>query len=368
MTIRIRFLHTRYPHWGGRSGFTQIVNHLDRRRFRAVLDGAADSDDDLPRWMEPAKPRLHRLIQRGGMPWYKLSDLMAEARALPGSLFRRHHIVHFLDGEHGGQFLPRLLRRFRLARPWTVASFHQPPDLLPALVNPRLARWFDHVTVFSPSQLAFFQQILPAHRVHLLPHGIDTQFFRPPLEPRTTGRRVRCITVGHWLRDWVTLRGVAERLVADHDVSFNVVTGRTTGLEDLPNVTHHRAVSDERLAELYRQADVLLLPLTECTANNALLEGMASGLPVVCSDLTGARFHLGGCEALFPSAGAVDAFVASIRNLQSDESARLALGRQARQRAEALAWANVAETFAELYEMATTMRSTIPETSAALKP
>lgn len=350
MPIRLRFLHTRFPHWGSRSGFIQFVRHLDSRRFRTVLDGASDSDDDLPKWLAPVKPRLRAMIRRGGMPWYKLSDLMAELRALPGSIGGRHHIVHFLDGEHSGQYLPRLVRGLRLPRPRLVASFHQPPQLLETLVKPELVRWFDHVTVLSPAQVPYFRAFMPAERVHLLPHGVDTDFFRPPARPRGTGRRLRCITVGHWLRDWDALRRVAEAFQTDADVSFDVVTGNRTGLEHLPNVTHHCGMADLELAELYRQADVLLLPLTECTANNALLEGIASGLPVVTTDLAGVRFHLAGQGALLVAPGDVEGLIDALRRLQRDPELRLILGRRARLRAEALAWPNVASRYAGLYE------------------
>lgn len=357
MPIRIRFLHTRYPHWCSRSGFTQIVRHLDSRRFRSVLDGASDSDDDLPPWLSPARPRLRAVIRRGGMPWYKLSDLMAELRALPGSVGGRYHIVHFLDGEHSGQYLPRLLHRMRLPRPRTVASFHQPQDLQRTLINPDVARWFDHVTVLSPSQVPFFLDFLPADRVHLLPHGIDTDFFHPPSVPRAGGRRMRCITVGHWLRDWNALRRIAEAFRTGPDVSFDIVTSRETGLEDLPNVIHHRSIPDTTLAELYRRADVLLLPLTECTANNALLEGIASGLPVVSTDLAGVRFYLSGHESLLASPGDVEGLIGALRKLQSEPGLRLEMGRCARLRAEELAWSKVVNGFAELYEAIVAERS-----------
>jgi glycosyltransferase involved in cell wall biosynthesis len=350
MPIRMRFLHTRYPHWCQRSGFPQVVRYLDNRRFWSVVDGASDSDDDLPVWLLPVKRRLRAMIRRGGMPWYKLSDLMAELRALPGSVGGRYHIVHFLDGEHSGQYLPWLVRRMGLSRPRTVASFHQPHDLQRTLINPDVVRWFDHVTVFSPSQVPLFLEWLPAHRVHLLLHGIDIDFFHPPSAPRPAGRRIRCITVGHWLRDWDALRGVARAFLNDPDVAFDVVTSRDTGLEDLPNVTHHRAIPDAMLAELYRRADVLLLPLTECTANNTLLEGIASGLPVVSSDLHGVRFHLAGHESLLVSPGDVEGLVGALRKLQSEPALRLEMGRRARLRSEELAWSKVVNGFAELYE------------------
>jgi glycosyltransferase involved in cell wall biosynthesis len=75
-------------------------------------------------------------------------------------------------------------------------------------------------------------------------------------------------------------------------VRFDVVTGADTGLSRFDNVHTHRGIDDDTLAELYRNADVLLLPLTDSTANNALLEGMASGLPLVATDLPAVRAYL----------------------------------------------------------------------------
>ncbi|MGH9158606.1 MAG: glycosyltransferase family 4 protein, partial [Vicinamibacteraceae bacterium] len=279
----------------------------------------------------------------------------------------RYHIVHFLDGEHSGQYLPRFVRKMGLPRPRTVATFHQPPGLQRTLINPDVVRCFDHVTVFSPSQVPIFLEWLPPHRVHLLLHGIDIDFFHPPSAPRPGGRRIRCITVGHWLRDWDALRGVAQAFMTDPDVLFDVVTTRDTRLEGLPNVTHHRAIPDAALAELYRRADVLLLPLTECTANNALLEGIASGLPVVSSDFHGVRFHLSGDESLLASPGDVEGLVGAVRKLQREPALRLDMGRRARVRSEELAWSKVVNGFAELYEAVVAEPSSAKTVSATPK-
>ena len=63
------------------------------------------------------------------MPWYKLSDLNAEIAALRQCISRRVDIVHFLDGEHSGQFLPHLVKVAGLSAVRTVATFHQPPEM-----------------------------------------------------------------------------------------------------------------------------------------------------------------------------------------------------------------------------------------------
>ena len=70
---------------------------------------------------------------------------------------------------------------------------------------------------------------------------------------------------------------------------FTVVTSGRVTVAPLPNVRVLSGLSDLALAETFRQADVLFLPLQDATANNARLEGLASGLPVVTTDLPAVR-------------------------------------------------------------------------------
>ena len=150
-----------------------MVNYFDASRFRTVLDGASDSHDDLPRWLDPFRPLLRRYIRRGGMPWYKLSDLNAEMRAFAACLAGRCDIVHFLDGEHAPQFLPVWLKRAGHRSARVIATFHQPPGLLKDIVNPDVIRMLDHVFLVSPSQRGYFEQYLEADRIDVILHGVE---------------------------------------------------------------------------------------------------------------------------------------------------------------------------------------------------
>jgi glycosyltransferase involved in cell wall biosynthesis len=343
--IRIRFEHTRFPHWGGHSGYIHFVKHLDRFHFQTLLHGVSDSDKDLTGWLTPIKPLLKVLIRRGRMPWYKLSDINAEILTLVSCLAGRTDIVHFLDGEHCPQFLPRILRLARLFKIRTVVTFHQPPHVAQELVNGDLLRWFDQIVLVSPSQLPFFLRYVPEGNLQVILHGVDTDFFCP-LESPQKASGFRCITVGHWLREWHVLRQIAGTLP---DMTFDVVTDRETGLGGLANVRIHQRVDDTSLADLYRHADALLLPLIDTTANNALLEGIASGLPVVTTDLPAVRAYLPNGGGLFVQFNVVDEFVAALRSLQREISLRESLGRRARVRAEELAWPRVAREYEALY-------------------
>lgn len=346
--LRIRFVHTRFPHWGGRSGYVRLVSYLDQARFRVALHGTSDSHADLPRWLSPFRSSLRRLIRRR-MPWYKLSDLNAEIEAFAACMAGRHDIVHFLDGEHAPQFLPSWLARARRRAVQVIATFHQPPGLLGDMVDPDVLRRLDHVLLVSPSQREFFERHLPPERVHVLLHGVDADFFRPADAPVGEGG-VRCITVGNWLRDWQIVHEVAARMP---EVRFDIVTGRTTGLEELANVRIHKGLDDHALAALYRRADILFLPLLEATANNALLEGMASGLPVVATDLSSVRAYLSEGDAILVPPGGAEGFVAALARLRDLPKERVALGIGARARAKGLAWPTHIAAYEVLYrEMA----------------
>jgi glycosyltransferase involved in cell wall biosynthesis len=100
-------------------------------------------------------------------------------------------------------------------------------------------------------------------------------------------------------------------------------------------------LSDERLLEEYRRAWVVLLPLTDATANNSLLEGMACGAPVVASDIGGVRDYAGfECGALCRR-GDAEAHGSATIELLLDSLRREEAGRAARARAEICAWPRV---------------------------
>jgi glycosyltransferase involved in cell wall biosynthesis len=208
-----------------------------------------------------------------------------------------------------------------------------------------VASRLDHVTVVSATQRAYFEQVLPRARVSVILHGIDTTFFHPVT--RLSSGTVRCLVVGSYLRDWSLLHDIARAFKGQPEIVFDVVSASAPAFDGAA-VSVHRQVDDQSLRELYHRADILLLPLSDATANNALLEGMACGLPVIGSDLPSLREYAGPGVGMFVP-HEIDAFVESIRDLSRDRDARVRLGDAARRRAEDLSWRRIAPIFAALY-------------------
>lgn len=347
-TIRIRFFYTRYAHFGRYAGLRQFVGHPDPATFASTLTPVADGDGDLHLPSPSINRLVRRTVSRASMPWYNLSDFVAEAKAARHYLMNDVDIVQFIDGEHGGHFTGRLARLRPGCRVKTVAAFHQPPEILRDVVDPSVLRRFDAVVAVSPTQEPFLRLHVPAERLRTLLHGVDTEFFRPPSDRRGAGR-FRCITGGNWLRDWATFKAVAQRVGARRpDIEFHVVGQPDIPLDGLPSVHLHQAITDEALRSLYQRAHVLFLPLLQATANNTLLEAMACGLAVVGTSLDSVTAYVAGTGLLLER-GDVAGFTATILMLADEPVQCRALGIAARGRAEQLSWRRVARQWEQLY-------------------
>lgn len=341
-------VRTEWAHLGPHAGLKQYFNRLDPSEFRIHDRPTPFEDESLPGPRRPVHEWLRGMLRVRGMPWYTTGDLWSEMHAVRRILMQRVDVLHYFDPEHGMQYLPLLLRRNGTRRRVRIlATFHQPPDMLPHILRRDVVGKLDHVTVVSPDQAPYFEECLPVERISVILHGVDTDFFHPPAE-RPAGGAWTCLTVGHNLRDFDAIRCVAERLRQQPDIRFVIVSPQRTGVEDLPNVTVHRGLADEALRRAYQTAHALFLPLQNATANNALLEGMASGLPVVTTDLASTRAYA-PAEALFVQRNDPDGLVAAIHRLRADPEYALRAGLASRRRAEELRWDRITPQYADVY-------------------
>ena len=342
---RILALRAHHVHHGTRSGPYQFLRHLPpamRVEARATPLGAA---------LAGGKAEQFRAWGRllGTVPFGQQANAwLAEAEILAACVSEGAEIVHAIDGELALWLLPRIPAALFAGgrRPRMVATFHQPAALLRGMVNGGLLARLDAAILLCEAQRPVFAPHLPDTRIHVIPHGIDSGFFTPG--PRAAGEGVRLLSVGHWLRDHASaFAALAMLRQAGLPATLRLITPQAPAA--LPEgVAAESGLSDEELRQAYRDADLLLLPLTDATANNAILEAMACGRPVVSTDVGGVAEMTAGAARLVPPGDAA-ALAEAVAALLRDRAAADALGRAARARAEALDWRHIGARHAALY-------------------
>ena len=346
--VTIQVVRTWYPHWGQYSGINQFLHYVNQDKYSIETRLVQENDHDFPIHNRAVRRWLGYWVKRQDMAWYNLSDFTAEMQCLQYYGYKKVDILHYLDGEHSAQFLPRLCKLPRSIRPQLVVSYHQPPEVLDEVIRKDNVARSDCIVVVAPEQLEFFKTLTAPEKIRLILHGIDTKYFKPAMRTRAD-HTVRCVTVGHNYRDYKTVRQVAEKLSGERNIEFYVVSPRPTGMEGLPNVTVYKGINDERLLELYQQADILFMPLTKATANNALLEGIACGLPVLSTALPSVQAYLPGPEAILVKDNDPQEFLDAILALAKYPATRRLMATAARKRAEELDWAHIAPQYEAIY-------------------
>ncbi|MDP1809411.1 MAG: glycosyltransferase family 4 protein [Actinomycetota bacterium] len=115
------------------------------------------------------------------------------------------------------------------------------------------------------------------------------------------------------------------------------------------DVTWLGAVDHDGLPDIYRRSDLFVLPSHFEGMSNALLEAMASGLPVVVT-ATGGTDELIDGNGLIVSAGDSGALGRAIIDILGDDDKRRAYGAGSREIASRFSWGNVARQYLKTYE------------------
>lgn len=114
---------------------------------------------------------------------------------------------------------------------------------------------------------------------------------------------------------------------------------------DRCEVRLHGRVDQARLFELYREADVLILPSLHDSGGTVVIEALSFGLPVICFDLGGPPLIMGGGGIAIDvsrvsCSEACERLANAIRVLRDDPVRHAALVKAAVARAAELSWEN----------------------------
>jgi glycosyltransferase involved in cell wall biosynthesis len=322
------------------SQYTSLASYLDNAQLLAV--SRLDSKN-LP--MRLANAVLSRAA---ACNWYRTSSWTLEHQALRAIRPQPRRIIHLLWADRDWGFLDKKLPTQSLL----IGTFHQPASVLESSINrPNRLKRFHGIILMCNEQRQFFLDAgVDPRRIAVIHHGVDTEFYHPPVQ-QAAHDRYRVLFVGNYLRDFNCLLRVCQMLVADCSIEVRIISRphNQSMFEGLPNVTFHSGLSHEDLRREYHNASCLLMTVDDATANNAILEGMACGLPVVSQAIGGIPEYVDDRCALLTERGDIESLVNNVRRVRNDVSLCQNMGVAARKRALDLNWQHVATRTNEFY-------------------
>jgi glycosyltransferase involved in cell wall biosynthesis len=298
----------------------------------------------------PALPRDDRILPFPVRSFLSrlLADRAWEARLMLHAtlLAGRAKLLHVVDGDFDTWVYEK---RPRWLKTRITATFHQTTDKLEGIAGTLRAGMLDGIVCVSRSQIPLLKHLVPDGRCVFIPHGVDTDFFSPRAAPATAGANPLLLAVGAHRRDFTTLMAAARiiksrrpdarvRLIAPRDAAARAAQDGL--IETASNV------SDAELRDAYREARMLFLPLEAATANNALLESMATGCPAVITDLAAIRDYTHTDAALLCPQGDAQAHADAALRLLDDASLCARMGRAAHERVLDFSWPAVRRSIA----------------------
>ena len=222
----------------------------------------------------------------------------------------------------------------------------------------RLARLAAAVAV-SPTVVEAHERYFTTDWTHI-PNGVDTQLFSPDA-PRPMSIRPDVPSVlflgrfdprnglASLIEAFKRIRGPRRpaQLVVVGDGPLRRHYRRLAGGD--PDITFVGSVLHER-PEYYANCSLYACPTTKASFGITLLESMACGTPIVCSDLNGFRNVVAHeREAMLVRCGDRPALADALAELLDDEAKRARLGAVGRQRALSYGWPRVSDMILGLY-------------------
>jgi len=358
------------PHVGGVETHVRELSRALTRRGHEVTVIAADTEGAGPA-SELGGVRVVRVPPRS--VWFQTPSMPAAVEAIASGGF---DLVHSHTPPPIAAW--RAARGSRRARIPHVLTFHCDPEIPRALGGIVVEAWrltigratlrrTDHL-ISTTASYASTSRTIWNYSPSVIPNAVDPGFFRPGASaprtagalPGTPGFRVLCVgrLVEHkgleQLVDAMAFLPRPTQLIIVGDGALRAtIEARARASPASDRIRLLGRVPLEDLPEVYRACDVFALPsVSRLEAFGIVaLEAMASGLPVVASDIPGVREVVtDGAEGYLANPLDPRSFAKSIDALLSDPLTRARFGRNGRSRVlREFTWERVAERVEQVY-------------------
>jgi glycosyltransferase involved in cell wall biosynthesis len=208
----------------------------------------------------------------------------------------------------------------------------------------------DQVVLTSESQRPFVERDVPRERVCTILHGVVADYFSPPAA-RRRGDKLRMFMLGDTERDHAFAAEVAARLPSDRfEWRIRTTSPEKAAYAGSACVNLLPRLSDAEMLAEYQQADVLAMPMLDSAANNAILESMACGTPVMVNRVGGVPEYVEpGCNFVMGSDRDVDAWVEKLLWMERNRDEVERMRPATRAWAERFDWRLMAREYREMY-------------------
>jgi glycosyltransferase involved in cell wall biosynthesis len=204
-------------------------------------------------------------------------------------------------------------------------------------------------------------RFLPSASIDVIPNGVELDRFHPA-ETKPESDAVRLLTVGRLSvtkRVDMLIDAVEILCKAGRSVRFTIVGGG--GLEqkltqivaqrNLTNVIELTGRMDsEKMPELYRRNDIFISATMQEGMSNAMLEAMASGLPIITTPCEGAE-ELVTDNGIVVDRADAKAMADNIMSMADDKESCDTMRLAARKQAQRFSWENTAQQYMKYYDL-----------------
>jgi glycosyltransferase involved in cell wall biosynthesis len=275
----------------------------------------------------------------------------------------RHDILHLpydscVVGKRG-----KLIVTIHDLKPLLFHTGRHARPLLERIVVPDRRAVIDHVVTDSNASSADIQRLLDysAERVTVIYPGVDLQRFRPVVSAHVTEHPyVLAVAGADPTKNIETLIEAFARVPSSlRDQHRLVLAGdfrRRPEIRQLvnqvgigPQTFFAGVISDDQLIELYQHAAVFVFPSRYEGFGLPVLEAMACGCPVICSNASSLP-EVAGHAALLVDPADVDGFARAMERVLTDASLRQSMHERGLAQAAQFPWERTARETIALYQ------------------
>lgn len=223
----------------------------------------------------------------------------------------------------------------------------------------------EHVIANSNRLYNLAKHADPKIKIQVIPNGVDVEKYKPGHGVYSKNSKTRMITVGRLNEQ----KGIKNLLKACYALDQNGLNGEFS-LEILGDGPSRKMlekltkdmylqdhvfftgwVSKNEIAEKYNTADIFVLPSLDEGMSNALLEAMATGLPVIASDLAGDNLLINEENALVVPVNNDQMLSNALKRLMLDKDLREKIGQNGMKIAKRYSWEKVAQAYDTICQM-----------------